>query len=303
MLQPRQLAPANGGPTTPFNVPSTTGGLLTAPCAAAGYAVLSTNSNADANHATSVYVTGSVPAVWTGNGTTPVGQVTVSPTLVNNGGTITVPVAVEADALGPISGSANLHVVSAEAPSVHDITGYAPVALAYTIPNVGLAATGGVYVVNHNLQVFYALLSAQFPAGSQLAPSPAGASLSSLVFFVGTNGASSCYANSPNTNTILSNGSGAGAVNYANYTGTVGSQCDILASTRSAAVRTYHGWRSRNNSENGSGLASSETFPPGVQWLASDVVDIEGVPSNTTFAMQTSFADGINSYLNLRKRP
>ena len=32
--------------------------------------------------------------------------------------------------------------------------------------------------------------------------------------------------------------------------------------------------------------------------MTSDVVDIEGVPSNTTFAMQMSYDDGINTYFD-----
>ena len=96
----------------------------------------------------------------------PVGQVTVTQTLINGGGTITVPVTVEADALGPISGSASLSVATAEAASVHDTTAYAPVGMAYTISNVGWAATGGVSPTNSNVQTFGAPLSATFATGT-----------------------------------------------------------------------------------------------------------------------------------------
>ena len=40
----------------------------------------------------------------------------------------------------------------------------------------------------------------------------------------------------------------------------------------------------------------SAILPAGDQWLTSDVVDIEGVPSDLTFAMQMSFDDGINTF-------
>ena len=44
--------------------------------------------------------------------------------------------------------------------------------------------------------------------------------------------------------------------------------------------------------------SSTEQLPAGVQWLTSDVVEIEGVPSGTTYAMEMSFDDGINTVLD-----
>ena len=58
------------------------------------------------------------------------------------------------------------------------------------------------------------------------------------------------------------------------------------------------GLAGRNNSENRRRLRSKapRQLPEGVQWLTSDVVDIEGLPaSGLTYAMQMSFDEGINS--------
>ena len=77
-------------------------------------------------------------SVSTADGTTTVGQVTVSQTLVNSGGNIAVPLSIGAYALGPISGSASVSVATAEAASVNDTTNYAPVGLAY---NISMLAT------------------------------------------------------------------------------------------------------------------------------------------------------------------
>ncbi len=170
VVQPRQLATATGGPATPFTVPTTGGGLLYGAYVyvPTSYAVTSTNANPSSNYTTSVYVSGGTAgAVSTVDGSS-VGIVTPTQTLINSGGTITIPVTVEADALGPISGSASLSVVTAEAASVHDTTNYAPVGVAYKISNVGWAATGGVSPTNSNVQTFGAPLSAYFPAGANL---------------------------------------------------------------------------------------------------------------------------------------
>ena len=145
---PRQLAPASGSPTAPFNVPSSTpGGLLVgAVVPVLAYSVTSSNSNPDVNHATSVYVGGSllsetVPA-YSKDGSSQYGYVTVSQTLVNSGSATTVPVAVEVDNWGPTSGFANVDVVTAEngGKGLAGEAGYAPVGLAYKVANAGAAA-------------------------------------------------------------------------------------------------------------------------------------------------------------------
>ena len=111
-------------------------------------------------------------------------------------------------------------------------------------------------------------LSAPFLKGSTSAPTAAGASyLSSAVVFVGSAGSASSYSNFVSTNTILSNGSGPGVVTKSNSAGPVGSECDILASTALGSSATVTmAWRSRNNSENHSGLDSSEQLPSGEQY-------------------------------------
>ncbi len=97
-------------------------------------------------------------------------------------------------------------------------------------------------------------------------------------------------------------------MNYSNVTGVVGSECSILASTAlSSSTTVTMAWRARDNDENGSafipgaGTASSnwsKVLPKGTQWLASDVDDIEGIPTDTTFAMQMSYDDDINTLLD-----
>ncbi len=263
------------------------------------YAVTSTS---DSNHVTNVYVTGTSNAVSSIDGVTPVGVVSATQTLVNSAGNTTVPLTVEADAFGPISGSASLSVVTAEAASVQDTKPYAPITLSYNINNVGYAATGGVSTSNSNVQNFGAPLSATFSAGSEIAPSALnGSSLSSFVGYVGSAGSLSSYANYVSTNTLAT----AGTVNSSNVYGVVGSEADILASTMLAASTTISmAWRARDNAENGSFLDPSykTILPAGVKWLASDVVDIEGVGAastagDPTFAMQMSYDDGINTFL------
>ena len=302
VLQQRQLAPV-----APVTVPAAGGGLLYGAVVSLpnAYSVTSTNANPGSNYATSVFVLGSSSGsvlAYSPSGYA-VGQVTVSPTLISSGGSLTVPLTVEADALGAISASASLGVTSAEASSVQDTKAYAPVTLSYTIANVGLAATGGSVSSADPAkgQAFGAPLSATFAPGSLLSPSAAGASLTSRVTYIGTAGTLSSYANSTGTGTILSGGTGTGLVNNSNYKGTVGSQCDILASTAlatTANTTVTMAWRNRNAVEDGSKASSpTESLPAGVQWLSSDVVDIEGVPNSTTFAMQMSFEDGINSFI------
>jgi len=312
VLQQRQLAPAAGGPTTPFDVPTTAGGLLYGAVVSipTGYSVTSTS---DSNHVTSVYVTGGsngiADAVSTSDGTTLVGLVGVTQTLINSAGTTIVPVTVEAGNWGQISGSASLSVVTAEAASVHDTKAYNPVSVAYNIANVGYAATGGSDTVNNNpnKQLFGAPLSAPFNKGAQLSPSALGGSqLSSFVAYVGTAGTNSTAMNTVNTDTIWAARSSGGTVDSSNAHGTVGSQCDILASTAlSSSATVTMAWRNRDNAENGSFTdpSWSTKLPTGIQWLNSDVVDIAGVPSDLTFAMQMVFDDGINVLLEHPSAP
>jgi hypothetical protein len=119
-----------------------------------------------------------------------------------------------------------------------------------------------------------------------------GVTLTSLVASAGSAGASS-MTTGYNGTTRLDNSS-------LGPTATVGSQCDILDSTALSGNSTVTmAWRNRNSVENGT-MASSPTeqLPSGVQWLTSDVVEIAGVPSSTTYAMEMSFDDGINNVLD-----
>jgi hypothetical protein len=304
LLEPRQLAAATGTAASPISIPAAEGGLLYgAVVPVNSYSVKSNNVNYDSNHATLVYVGGANPAgqtvdaFWTGDGTSKVGEVTVTRTMVNGSTpTQTVAVSVGAYALGPFSASASLSVATAEAPSVQDNTIYGPVSMTYSVANVGYAATGGVDPGNPNRQLFGAPLSAPVQAGAKIAPSPGGTSLTSIVASAGTAGSHSTATGL--TNTTLS---AQAVVDNSNYTGTVGSQCDILDSGVLAASTTVTmSWRNRDNAENGSFIdpSWSTKLPAAVQWLASDVVNIGGVPSGAAFAMQMSYDDRINAFID-----
>ena len=96
-------------------------------------------------------------------------------------------------------------------------------------------------------------------------------------------------------------------VNASNVTGTVGSECDVIGGpSMSGSSLITMAWRARNADENGSAFVSGNTastnwanvLPPGVPALASDIVEVGGVPSATTFAIQLSYDDRINTFLN-----
>ena len=294
VLQPQQLQVVSGTSQTPINlpVPAGDGGLLCGAVVNTGFSVMATS---DSNHATLVNVTGSANAVWTGDSGTPVGLVTATPTTISNSGTFTVPVSIAALSMGQYNGAANVGVVSAEAAAVHDNTNYAPLAVTYNAANVGYAATGGLNSSGGTQQFGAPLASGPIAQGTPIASFSAPSSyLSSVVQYSGTAGAASNYQNSSsNTNTIISSGT----VTAANVAGTVGSQCDILDSTAvtSGSTTVSMAWRGRNSNENFTPSSTlPSVLPSGVQWLTSDVVDIAGVPSSTTIAMEMTFDDGIN---------
>jgi hypothetical protein len=306
VLQQRQLAP---GPAVTLPVPAGFGGLLSGATVNTGVSVTSTT---DSSHTTSVYVYGSALALYSSDGVSvyqppdQVGQVTATQTLVNSAGTTNVPVSVLVQGLGTqYSAIAALSVKTAESLSVGDTASYAPVNVAYNVSNVGLAATGGTATSGGKVvQTYGAPLSAPVAQGTALAtfnPTLAqggnytGVTLTSLVYAIGTAGSSSTALNSPDTNTIISSG----AVTSSNVYGVVGSQCDILDSTALSSSSTVTmAWRARNSNENGITGVHQPIFPQGIWNLSSDVVDIENVPSATSFAMEMSFQDDINTALD-----
>ena len=56
-------------------------------------------------------------------------------------------------------------------------------------------------------------------------------------------------------------------------------------------------WRNRNALENGSTGVHEPILPANIWVLSSDVVDIEGVPSDLTYAMQMSY-ENVNTYFD-----
>ena len=251
-----------------------------------------------------MYVSGgSAQAIQTGttNSSYPIGSlvgtVNITQTLINGAGTINVPLTFEADSLGVISGSASLGVMTAEAASVQDTKAYAPIGVAFSPVNVGWAATGGVSTTNSNVQTFGAPLSAYFAAGSQISPSPNGASLTSIVGVAGTAGSNST-ATGQNGST-LSSTTGAITKGQGPRHGRIGVRHPPKHDAHQQCEH-HHVLANRNNAENGSFLDPtwSTQLPSGVQWLASDVVDIPGVPSDLTYAMEMSYDDRINTTLD-----
>jgi hypothetical protein len=297
VLEPRSLqAVAGGSAASAITVPTTGGGLLygTVVSVPDAYLVTSTNVNPDSDHASMVNVSGqTASAVSTADGVTAVGTVTAGQTLFNSGGTQAIDIAIQANSYGPTSGSTSLSVVSAEAASVQDNTHYASLPLVYNISNVGYAAVGGVDPSNASSQLLGAPLSGTFVGGSHLGSRVAATGNQ------GQNSVTSVYDGS-----TLSQQS---AVTASNVTGTVGSQCDIFADpSMSGSYNVTMSWRARNADENGSAFVNGNpastnwptVLPAGVPALTSDVVEIGGLPSGVAYALQISYDDRINTFLN-----
>ncbi len=297
VIEPRSLQPVTGGAVdNAINVPTAAGGLLAGSVVSLpnAYLVTSTNVNPDSDHTSMVNVSGqTASAVSTADGVTQVGTVTAGQTLFNSGGTQAVNISIQANSYGPTSGSASLGVVTAEAASVQDNTAYPALPVYFKIANVGYAAVGGVDPNNANNQLFGAALSGTFGPGSQL---------SSRVAATGNQGPSS--ATTGYDGSTLSQQS---TVTASNVTGTVGSECEIFADpAMSASYNVTMSWRARNADENGSAFVNGNTastnwsnvLPAGVPALTSDVVEINGLPSGQAYAMQISYDDRINTFLN-----
>ena len=296
VLAPRTLQAVAGGPTTAIFVPPFGGGFLSGTVVTLpdSYLVTSTNANPDSNHSSIVNVAAqTVSAISTSDGTTQVGTVTASQTTFNSGGTQAVNINIAVNSYGPTSGSASLSVATAEAASVQDKTAYPSLPVYFKIPNVGYAAVGGGDPNNANNQLLGAALSGTFVAGSRL---------SSRVAATGSQGQSSVTTGYDGS--TLSQQS---TVTSSNVTGTVGSECDIFADpTMSGSYSVTMTWRARNADENGSAFINgnsastnwSKVLPAGVPALTSDVVELGGLPSGLAVAMQISYDDRINTFLN-----
>jgi hypothetical protein len=89
--------------------------------------------------------------------------------------------------------------------------------------------------------------------------------------------------------------------------GTVGSECDIFGDpAMGGSYSVTMAWRARTADESGSALINatpagaglSTVAPGGVPVLSSDVVELDGLPSGLAVAMQISYDDRINTFLN-----
>ena len=99
----------------------------------------------------------------------------------------------------------------------------------------------------------------------------------------------------------------ASIVDASNVTGTVGSDCEIIGGpTLAGSALITMAWRARNADENGSAFVNGNTastnwssvLPAGVPALTSDIAEISGMPVATAFAIQISYDDRINTFLN-----
>jgi hypothetical protein len=84
-----------------------------------------------------------------------------------------------------------------------------------------------------------------------------------------------------------------------NLYGIVGSEAEIVSSTAVANGGSISmAWRARTNSENYNWKFGPTVLPGGKEigsnWLTSDVVKIEGLAANTTYALQMTFDNRIN---------
>jgi hypothetical protein len=240
-----------------------------------GVTLNSSNANPDANHTTSVVVapTGAYN-----------GLVMVQATTVSANG---VPVfgQLAQYTTGSKTVSQTVAVNTAEAASVGDTKAYPNLTFKYAAGNVGVAALGGTAALGPALTGF---VPKGFTLGS-FAASPAGnptyVSMSSRVNPVGT----------------LAGGS-------TNIYGPVGSEAQILTSTRMAADTTVSmAWRPRSAYESGQtstpAPGESTLLPAGIKWLTSDVVQVGMSPtpcsgSPIIYAMQMSFDNRINQQLD-----
>jgi hypothetical protein len=298
-LEPRQLATVTGGFSSPltFAVPANTGGYLYGANVTGSYTVTSTDPNPGPNNATMVNVGGNLVISATNsaaidpvnNPTGTTGTVTAGTVVNSQNGTI--PVTVNLQGVGQVSGSASLPITTAEAASVRDNTNYGSLPVGFNAANVAAAATGGTDPTNANNQLFGAPLIAAVGAGQDVLGgngSVGEGQLTGLVAAVGSAGTLSTFNNSP----------GVVAVSATNYKGAVGTETDIIQSDVLPSGGTISmAYRARNNDENGNIANDGNTkLPAGVQWLTSDVVNINGLPSKTAIAVQMTFNPNINTY-------
>lgn len=302
---------ASQGPGTGLLI----GALLPLP---AGAFTLQTSGGSDTTTMVNVGGT-SLSNELNSTGTGPAAALIATQTLINGSSTgVDIPVTVglfdkgQPDpgfgGLGISTVTAQLKAATAEAASVKDTTVYNAGTVTIQAFGMGAAVTGGPDGLGN--QQFGAPLSATIQANSKLVPTISGStasSLSSYVFASGTAGSSSTAYSQGNTATI-----GTGSVTSGNYTGAIGSQADILASTRLATSATVSmAWRNRNDYENASTLSKSlggpntppvteipTNLPPGIKWLLSDVVNVQGIPQGVSYAMQMGYSDDLNVALD-----
>ena len=208
--------------------------------------------------------------------------VNATQTLVNSAGNTTVPRDDRGfDALGPISGSASLTVVTAEAASVQDTKAYAPVTLTTTSPTWATRPRAAVSPADgQRAELRRAARRRSFAQARQLARRRRQrlVALTSIVASAGAAGSISSLRITPAPTRWRS----AGTVNSSN----------VLRHRRQRVRHPrQHGaqqparpvtmaWRPKHRRERlMSRSADGDDLPAGVQWLTSDVVDIEGVPS------------------------
>jgi hypothetical protein len=240
-----------------------------------GVTVNSTNANPDSNHTTSVVV--APTAAY--NGLVLVQATTIS----NTGAQVYGQLAQYTTGSGTVSQT--VAVNTAEAASVGDTKAYPNLTFKYAAGNVGVAALG-------SSAAFGPALSGFIPKGFTLgsfAASPSG---------------------NPSSVSLSSRVNPAGTLAWGgtNIYGPVGSEAQILISTRVGADTTVSmAWRPRSAYESGQtgspAPGESTLLPGGAKWLTSDVVQVGISPapspsSPIVYAMQMSFDNRINQQLD-----
>jgi len=273
-LEQRKLSVVSNSVTIGTGMPTTMNNVLKG--SYVGFGVKSSNASPDSSHTTSVALAGAVGGV---------AFLPTAATIVSSGPNATV-YGLTQYTTGSKAVSGTVGVQTAEALSVGDTKSYSP--LTFKTPvlgNVGTATLGSSAAAPPTQTTFGPALIGFVPSG----------------FTLGSFAASASASGTPTYSSMSSkvNPAGTLAGGSTNYAGPVGSEAQILTSTRVAAdTLVTMAWRQRNAYESGtSSTAPAGDSLPGVKYLTSDVVQV-GMTASTSplvYAMQMSFNQGINT--------
>jgi probable HAF family extracellular repeat protein len=239
------------------------GNVLRGASVSSNFTVSSTNKATDAAHATMVYVA---------KGGQSIGDLKAQQTLVSTGGSVSVPVSGTFTTYGAQAVTGSLQIATAEDAAVQDTTNYRSLIVQYKA-NVGIAKAKSAFGSGETV------LSASVAAGTTMK------NLASEV-----DPARTLAANSLAASAGINASSFSGKTLY----GIVGSEAEIVTSTALATNSAISmQWRTRSQAEAKYKASSASTLPTGA-WLCSDVVKINGITSDVSYALQMSFDNRIN---------